>query len=204
MTTNQTIDGVPRELLENCASYMEGSASGTVRIWHDRLRALLDAPVEPVEVVQADNADQALTLLDFALSFALCNMDHGGTRRDVKKAQAHLESYRKFKAAQPQGEPVAYRCRHSATEPWFFSDKPGYWEWQALYAEQPAPVAVVGTRTPFEIEHDAGPGDEAAFRQWRQERLNTARPAHANPPPGTEPSGTHHDNDGLDDYRNTK
>jgi len=44
---------------------------------------------------------------------------------------------------QPQGEPVAYRCRHSATEPWFFSDKPGYWEWQALYAEQPAPVEIV-------------------------------------------------------------
>ena len=39
------------------------------------------------------------------------------------------------------GEPVAYRCRHSATEPWFFSDKPGYWEWQALYVEPPAPVA---------------------------------------------------------------
>ena len=44
-------------------------------------------------------------------------------------------------AAQPHGDPVAYRCRHSATEPWFFSDKPGYWEWQALYASPPAPVA---------------------------------------------------------------
>lgn len=41
-----------------------------------------------------------------------------------------------------------------------------------LNAEQPAPVAVAGNRTPFEIEHDAEPGDEAAFRQWRQERLN--------------------------------
>ncbi|WP_434676179.1 hypothetical protein [Pseudomonas sp. D3-10] len=44
---------------------------------------------------------------------------------------------------QGQREPVAYRCRHSASEPWFFSDKPGYWEWQPLYTEQPAPVAVV-------------------------------------------------------------
>ena len=41
-----------------------------------------------------------------------------------------------------------------------------------LDAEQPAPVAPAGNRTPFEIEHDAEPGDEAAFRQWRQERLN--------------------------------
>lgn len=45
---------------------------------------------------------------------------------------------------------------------------------------------------------------------WRNElracldelkRLNTARPVHANPPPGTEPSGTHIDNDGLDEWR---
>lgn len=40
-------------------------------------------------------------------------------------------------------EPVAYRCRHSADEPWFFSDKPGYWEWQPLHTSPPAPVAVV-------------------------------------------------------------
>lgn len=47
-------------------------------------------------------------------------------------------------AEQHQGEPVVYRCRHSENEPWFFSDKPGYWEWQPLYtrpAEQPAPVS---------------------------------------------------------------
>lgn len=30
------------------------------------------------------------------------------------------------------------------------------------------------------------------------------RPAHANPPPGTEPCGTHHDNDGLDEMRKPK
>jgi len=42
MTTNQTIDGVPRELLENFASYAEGSASGEVQLWVRKLRALLD------------------------------------------------------------------------------------------------------------------------------------------------------------------
>ena len=30
---------------------------------------------------------------------------------------------------------------------------------------------------------------------------NNARPTHANPPPGTEPSGTHPHNDGLDEMR---
>lgn len=44
MATNQTIDGVPRELLENFASYAEGSASGQVQMWVTKLRALLDAP----------------------------------------------------------------------------------------------------------------------------------------------------------------
>lgn len=41
--SNQTIDGVPRELLENFASYSEGSASGEVQLWVKKLRALLDA-----------------------------------------------------------------------------------------------------------------------------------------------------------------
>lgn len=44
--------------------------------------------------------------------------------------------------SQHQGEPIAYQARHSVTEPWFFTDKPGYWEWRPLYTSQPAPVAV--------------------------------------------------------------
>lgn len=32
-------------------------------------------------------------------------------------------------------------------------------------------------------------------------RLNSTRPTHANPPSGAEPNGTHHDNDGLDEWR---
>lgn len=40
---NQTIDGVPRKLLENCANYTEGSASYEVLLWHKELRALLDS-----------------------------------------------------------------------------------------------------------------------------------------------------------------
>lgn len=44
MSTNQTIDGVPRVLLENFASYAEGSASGEVQLWVQKLRDLLDGP----------------------------------------------------------------------------------------------------------------------------------------------------------------
>lgn len=36
-----TMVKVSRELLENCADYMMGSASARVRIWHDQCRALL-------------------------------------------------------------------------------------------------------------------------------------------------------------------
>ena len=40
---DQVAEGVvvSRELLENCADYMMGSASARVRIWHDQCRALL-------------------------------------------------------------------------------------------------------------------------------------------------------------------
>lgn len=48
--------------------------------------------------VKADNTEQAILLLDFALSFALCNRDHSGTRNDVKKAQAHLAQLKAFMA----------------------------------------------------------------------------------------------------------
>lgn len=40
---------VRRELLENCANYMEGSASGMVQFWHDELRAVLAQEAGHVE-----------------------------------------------------------------------------------------------------------------------------------------------------------
>jgi hypothetical protein len=42
-----------------------------------------------------------------------------------------------------RGEPVCYQARHSAEEPWFFTDKPGYWEWRPLFTAPPAPVSMV-------------------------------------------------------------
>lgn len=60
----------------------------------------LVAPASDDTRVQADSVTEALTLLDFGLSFALCNTDHYGTRRDVKKAQAHLTRLRELLAAE--------------------------------------------------------------------------------------------------------
>lgn len=44
----------------------------------------------------SNTVKEALAMLDFGLAFALCNMDHGGTRRDVKKAQKHLEDLKRL------------------------------------------------------------------------------------------------------------
>lgn len=41
------------------------------------------------------------------------------------------------------GEPVCYQARHSENEPWFFTDKPGYWEWRPLFTAPPAPAATL-------------------------------------------------------------
>lgn len=159
MSQGNTIDGVSRDLLDDAA---EAFAAIGMFERLEELRVLLDGPsAEPAEVVQTDNAEQALTLLDFALSFALCNMDHAGTRHDVKKAKAHLEAYRKFKAAQPQGEPI-YQAE-------FLGEGGGGWsdvehsEYLSLrsspefrlrivYAEQPAPVADGTTSDKYKAE----------------------------------------------------
>lgn len=107
MTTNQTIDGVPRELLEVVAGFVSSQADAF-----------------PLINVPRGLRSEALDQVSRELHALLDNTDAGISASLTAKV-----------------EPVAYRCRHSATEPWFFSDKPGYWEWQALYAEQPAPVA---------------------------------------------------------------
>jgi hypothetical protein len=57
------------------------------------------------------------------------------TIAQLQERVAELESGR--------GEPVCYQARHSENEPWFFTDKPGYWEWRPLFTVPPAPVAAV-------------------------------------------------------------
>ncbi|MFJ2455409.1 hypothetical protein ACIOWK_27355 [Pseudomonas protegens] len=83
---------------------------------------------EPMAVMYADGS--VLTKAECGIAFDIC-------------CKVETPLYTR-PAAQPQCEPVAYRCRHSENEPWFFSDKPGYWECQPLYtrpAEQTAPIS---------------------------------------------------------------
>lgn len=137
----------------NCGGWCETSREVEHNLCTDCLEAHdedVRAKPEPV-TDEGDTVQMELKLLDFALSFALCNRDHGGTRRDVKKAQEHLEKLRAIlakPAAQPQGEPV-YQLRNNvlATN-WRDADKAAYdsvgdnpsYERRVLYthpAEQP-------------------------------------------------------------------
>jgi hypothetical protein len=83
MTTNQTIDGVPRELLEYLVAYVADSPNAIMRARSKELRALLDA-----------KPDGTLT-------------DEGT-----------------MPAAQPQGEPVAWRYREGEGTQWRLTDMP--------------------------------------------------------------------------------
>lgn len=129
MTTNQTIDGVlvRRLLLEKLVE--PGCESSVTDAEWDELRALLDAPADPASAL--NRAWQA-----------------GYDTGYYAKNPAHERP-----AAQPQGEPVGFRYRAN-NEPWVWMDespfadgrhhyKQGYEELEPLYAEQPAPVAVV-------------------------------------------------------------
>lgn len=115
MTTNQTIDGVPRELLERI---MHGCMFSLSRQQHEELRALLDAP-----------ACSACT--------------------------ACLEK----PAASPRGEPVCYLVNdrfggkaylEEGSEALAVRRRLGFTDEIPLYAEHPAPVAVVMS---FDFEH---------------------------------------------------
>lgn len=221
MTTNQTIDGVPglRELLERVATEANHMLGFTYaanydecRAAVDELRALLDAPAVESELARmtrrCQNAELAL--------------------------KVQTENYEALKAAQPKGEPVAYRYKegHASWEnenPWVPTTL-GHGEVllgrkelaangtfkgeerdhhlalvvEPLYAEQTAPVAVKHTmRSIMEAVERSSEYTVLTSNQCAAlaAALNTTRPVHANPPPGTEPCGRHIDNDGLDEWR---
>ncbi|MBW1249017.1 hypothetical protein I7860_20270 [Pseudomonas tolaasii] len=125
MTTNQTIDGVPRELLE--LIYNGGYCKPHVM---GELRAMLDGP-----------------------KCSACN--DTGKMHEPGQEPGECTACFKEPAATPQGEPVAWIVTDMNGDSYFAhdrqtpSDKP-------LYAEQPAPVAVVlPERSPkdYAIEH---------------------------------------------------
>lgn len=135
MTANQTIDGVPRELLEVVARFVSSQADAFPLINVPRglrsealdqvareLRALLDAPAKEQQWVSVEA---------------------------FNRVSSELEE---LKATQSQGEPVAYRWRVKGQGEWTASvckvefdarANDDRFVAQALYAEQPAPVAVV-------------------------------------------------------------
>lgn len=146
MTTNQTIDGVPRELIERLIVRL---SKAQMFKWSTELRALLDAPA--TGVCRGCFTEQPTGIAGIAC-----------------KTCAEVEARR---AAQPQGEPVA--CAHGIRAPHACDQcesqnvVPDYWEdpdngtcidqWTKIqglngtnaysvplyrHAEQPAPVAV--------------------------------------------------------------
>lgn len=254
MTTNQTIDGVPRKALADFIEYSVPGPYEQREKWEAdkaELRALLDAPAvdSPIPQHFVEACDKFDWTPEEALRFYAdgkhFDTDRGRTRILCTGAIAsHAlksmgESYAEMKgiepAAQPQGEPVAWATNRGGVLELFNSERealddlkewrtnapphdvstgpirlyaeqpaPGLWvASQSLYAEQPAPLAVVLPER--KRVHPSSPL-HAEAEQWNAcldelKRLNTARPAHANPPHGSVPCGTHHDNDGLDEWR---
>jgi hypothetical protein len=49
-------------------------------------------------------------------------------------------------------QPLCYQARHSATEPWFFTDKPCYWEWRPVYTSPPELAELQATITELETK----------------------------------------------------
>lgn len=130
MTTNRTIDGVlvSRELLESFAAYVSDSPNAIMRARAKELRALLDAAA-----VASDGVNWKAV------------------------ANEQMGIIQALKAAQPQGEPVAWMDPRSPEMHASISNEVKQHNLKfggapaaavngysiPLYAEQPAPVAVV-------------------------------------------------------------
>ncbi|MBS6081872.1 MAG: hypothetical protein KIC49_11720 [Pseudomonas fluorescens] len=134
--TNQTIDGVPRAALADFIEYSVPGPYGADEKWHadkQKLRGLLDAPAYP----------NRLCHIDYTAHPYIC----GCLKGDEEAQRRYDEKFGK-PAAQPQVEPVAWRVTGRGG----LTVTPQYPKWAVgergltitpLYAEQPAPVAVV-------------------------------------------------------------
>lgn len=148
MTTNQTIDGVPRERIERAldaieqVGYQDKFIDYTfVRAVKQELRALLDAPIRTPLLGGGALEEQPEWAQVQILKNTIADL-----QGDIEKLQADL-------AAQPQGEPSHWADESGNTitaELKAYNLKLGGAPSAAsmhyarpLYAEQPAPVAVV-------------------------------------------------------------
>lgn len=165
MTTNQTIDGVPRSTIE-LAIGGEGLAKAAAI--HE-LRALLDAPAVSAPLSIPDECPHMIVFDDTDLEHmvfagagardaALKTWDkisgswnaHLFVRIERNSRDDRYPSATFVPAAQPQGVPVAWQRKSKIKDGSWFSlpdsdveeaIRLGY-EVRKLYAEQPAPVAV--------------------------------------------------------------
>jgi hypothetical protein len=132
MTTNQTIDGVPRELLLRVLDPYRPRGQEKAR---KELRALLDAPAAPF-ILDGWSVDHS--------AGRPILMHNNCSVIEAEQAYGLLSLIRA--AAQPQGEPVAWlnvATGHVTTSAVVVMDWDDEKEQvQSLYAEQPAPVAV--------------------------------------------------------------
>jgi hypothetical protein len=194
MTTTPTIDGVPglRSLIERVTSQDLGMSAKKDRAEaaHE-LRALLNAPAKPAPSCVGE----------------LERFESDG--EDFVKVGDVIDMLGNLKAAQPQGEPEAIArglgvltfmrdekahagcaccpggdhvfCRYFKGLP-DFNDLTQNLRFRSdLEGRQFRVIVELITEQPAPVAPD--------------------RPTHANPPPGTEPSGTHPHNDGLDEWR---
>lgn len=134
MTTNQTIDGVPRELLERCARELSIGIGPAPKNRAQELRALLRALLDAERCSSCDDSGDLTDLTGEWRGYCICPIGVALKNRP---------------AAQPQGEPVAWGFVNEDGEP----DATARWDVakylpgdvKPLYAEQPAPVAAVHT-----------------------------------------------------------
>jgi len=222
MTTNQTIYGVPHAAIEWAVKQLKDDGNAGCG-YFDSLRALLDAPVSVESLVGRTGGGMVWR------ECAVCHVK-GSYHPDVQwcicgrpfeapaalldapappsVAVGHIEQRRSMglaigspitnviwelphpelqhlpdgaklylhPAAQHQGEPVAWYKPH-----W----RGGSAEWRL--GAKLTDVVFPEMWEPLYAEQPAP--------------VASACPAHASPPPGTEPCGAHHDNDGLDEWR---
>ena len=133
MTTNQTIDRVPREVLSDAFEELPDWNTPTAT----KLRALLDAPAKPEPSCIGD----------------LERFESDG--EDFVKVGDVIDMLGNMKAAQPQGEQVVLPKLKDGNGPTLSNHRSYNQGWNAyaeavrklgpLYAKQPAPVAAVQT-----------------------------------------------------------
>lgn len=220
MTSNQTIDGVPRELVR----WMDDFINDGLELSKEeasisaQLRALLDAPAK-LDLVECD----ACPTSGGCVSVCMKAPKPATQPRGVPVTLSPARSERPNSIAKPITRRVCHACAGLHRDVFC----------PICDDEQPSPVAVELPER-RECEHggmvgkclwcyergkvvlpeyravsDSSREQAMCANTWNAcldelKRLNTARPANASLPPGAEPCGTHHDNDGLDEMRKPK